>query len=93
MQLDAVVELAVDENALIRRMEKRVAETKARGEEVRADDNVEAFSQRLATYRQQTAPVSEYYKSVGELHRVDGMASIDDVTRAIDHLLKAKQPA
>ena len=93
MHLDAVIELSVDEDALLRRMEQRVAETKARGGQVREDDNPESFRQRLATYRQQTAPVSDYYRGVGELHVVDGMAPIDQVTAVIDDFLRTKRAA
>ncbi|WP_363351082.1 adenylate kinase [Methylocystis echinoides] len=84
MNLDAVVELVVDENALVDRMRKRVAETLAAGKEVRADDNPESFKTRLDAYRIQTAPVSAHYAARGELKQVDGMASIDDVSAAID---------
>lgn len=93
MKLDAVVELAVDEAALVRRMERRVEETLARGEQVRADDNASAFAQRLATYREQTAPVSDYYRGTGDLHTVDGMLGIDEVSRAIDDVLPARETA
>src|ERR1700676_4887446 len=41
--LDAVIELRVDEGALLRRIENRIADMKARGEPVRADDNAEAL--------------------------------------------------
>ena len=91
MALDAVIELKVDEAALLRRMEQRVEETIARGGAVRDDDNPEAFRKRLDTYRQQTAPVSDYYRDVGELHVVDGMAPIDSVTASIDDFLSPKQ--
>jgi adenylate kinase len=87
MKLDAVVELVVDEKALVARMENRVKETLAAGGVVRADDNPEAFAKRLSQYREQTAPVSDYYKSVGELRTVDGMAAIDDVTAQLDKVL------
>ena len=87
MKLDAVIELKVDEGILVGRIEKRVAEMTARGEPVRADDNAEALKKRLDAYRAQTAPVSDYYASKGALKTVDGMAPIDDVTKAIaDHL-------
>ena len=91
MSLDAVIELRVDEEALLRRMEQRVADTEAKGGQVRDDDNAEAFRQRLDTYRQQTAPVSDYYRSIGELHAVDGMAPVDEVTASIDSFLRHKQ--
>jgi len=87
MKLDGIVELKVDENALLARIEKRAAETLAAGEVVRADDNPEAFKKRLQAYREQTAPVSAYYGSKGTLKQVDGMASIDDVSKAIDRAL------
>ncbi len=91
MALDAVIELKVDEQALVRRMEQRVEDTIAKGGKPRDDDNADAFRKRLETYRTQTAPVSEYYGSIGDLHAVDGMASIDTVSTSIDAFLKAKQ--
>ena len=87
MDLDAIVELKVDENALLARIEKRAAETLAAGGAVRADDNPEAFKVRLVSYREQTAPVSAYYASKGVLKSVDGMAPIDQVTAALDAML------
>lgn len=93
MDLDAVIELKVDEAGLIRRMEQRVAEARSRGEAVREDDNAAAFSQRLATYREQTAPVAKYYDETGALHTVDGMTDIAEVTRTIDAHLREKQNA
>lgn len=87
MDLDAIIELKVDENALMSRIENRARETVAAGGTVRADDNPEAFKVRLDAYRVQTAPVSAYYASRGTLKTVDGMASIDSVTQAIDVIL------
>jgi adenylate kinase len=88
LQLDAVVELVVDENALVERMERRVEETKAAGGVVRADDNPQSFKTRLNAYRSQTAPVSAYYAAHGELKQVDGMAPVDVVAAAIDKALQ-----
>ena len=87
MRLDAIVELKVDEAALLARIENRARETVAAGGVVRADDNPESFKVRLDAYRAQTAPVSAYYASKGELKIVDGMASIDAVTAAINKTL------
>lgn len=84
LRLDTVVELVVDENALVDRMRKRVAEALAAGKQVRADDNPESFRTRLDAYRAQTAPVSAHYAERGELKQVDGMMSIDDVSAAIE---------
>jgi adenylate kinase len=83
-ELNAVVELMVDESVLVDRMRQRVAEAIAAGAEVRADDNPESFKARLETYRRQTAPVSQHYSEAGDLKRVDGMAGIDAVTNAIN---------
>jgi adenylate kinase len=87
LKLDGIVELKVDENALMARIEKRAAEMLAAGETVRADDNPDAFNKRLVAYRELTAPVSAYYASKGTLTQVDGMASIEDVAKAIDAAL------
>ena len=93
MALDAVIELKVDEAKLVERMEHRVKETKAAGGQVRDDDNADSFRQRLSTYREQTAPVSDYYAGQGDLHAVDGMASVDAVAASIDAFLKQRQAA
>jgi adenylate kinase len=86
--LDVVIELKVDENALVARIAKRVADTLARGEPVRKDDNPDAFKVRLEAYRAQTAPLSDYYRGRGLLRVTDGMASIDAVTADIGRLLQ-----
>ncbi|MEO1311065.1 MAG: adenylate kinase [Pseudomonadota bacterium] len=87
--LDVVIELQVDEEALVERLNARIADTKARGEDVRADDNEETFRKRQAVYREQTAPLIPYYESQGKLRRVDGMGSIEEVGSAIDAVLAA----
>jgi adenylate kinase len=87
LKLHAVIELRVDEGILLRRIEKRVAETAARGEKLRSDDTPEVLKGRLAAYRAQTAPLAYYYASKGLLRAVDGMAPIDEVTAAIDATL------
>ena len=86
--LDAVIELKVDEDALVKRMENRVAETIAAGGTVRSDDNPEAFKRRLTEYREKTAPLSNYYASTGKLQTVDGMANVDVVTAEIAGILE-----
>jgi adenylate kinase len=85
--LDGVVEIKVDEGALIKRLESRIAEMTARGEPVRADDNPEALKTRLAVYRAQTAPLIDYYGKKGSLKSVDGMAPVGKVAEAISRAL------
>jgi adenylate kinase len=81
--LDAVIELTVDEAILVGRIEKRAAETGG----ARADDNVQTLRNRLAVYREQTAPIVPYYQGKGMLKRVDGMAAIESVTAALEATL------
>jgi adenylate kinase len=87
LRLDAVVELKVDPDILVRRIANRVEEMKRRGEPLRPDDNPEVLKQRLAAYDVQTAPLVEYYRGKGALRTVDGMAAIDEVAQAIGRAL------
>jgi len=90
LKLDAVIELKVDEGILLKRIEKRIAETKARGEPLRADDDPVVLHRRLLAYRDQTAPLATYYQLQSVLRAVDGMAPIAEVSAAIDRVLKAR---
>lgn len=89
LKLDAVVELRVNESALLARVEARVAQMRTRGEEVRIDDTPEVLSKRLASYRAQTEPLVHYYSEKRKLITVDGMMSIEQVTAAINRVLAA----
>ncbi|WP_439409805.1 adenylate kinase [Bradyrhizobium sp. DASA03076] len=89
MKLDAVIELRVNESALLNRVETRVAQMRERGEEVRVDDTPEVLTKRLASYRSQTEPLIHYYSERRKLSTIDGMMAIDEVTRAIHRQLLA----
>jgi adenylate kinase len=89
MKLEAVIELRVNESALLQRVETRAAETRARGEEVRIDDTPEVLTKRLASYRSQTEPLIHYYSERRKLLTVDGMMTIEHVTREINRILAA----
>jgi adenylate kinase len=89
IRLDAVIELRVNESALLDRVETRVAEMRARGEEVRIDDTPEVLSKRLASYRSMTEPLIHYYSERRKLATVDGMMTIEQVTREINRILAA----
>ena len=80
IKLDAVIELRVNESALLQRVETRVAEMRARGEEVRIDDTPEVLTKRLASYRSLTEPLIHYYSERRKLLTVDGMMTIEHVT-------------
>jgi len=88
-KLDVVVELVVDDKALVGRIAKRAEETKAAGKPVRKDDDPAVFPERLREYYKKTAPLIGYYYAKGQLRQVDGMADIDSVTKQIDDLLEA----
>ena len=53
----------------------------------RADDNEATVRSRLEVYDRQTAPLAEYYGAQGKLRAVNGMASIDEVTRELEEVL------
>ena len=86
-ELDAVVELVVDDKALVGRILKRAEEAKAAGQPVRKDDNPQVFEERLREYYKKTAPLIGYYHAKGKLVGVNGMDDIDTVTRSIDAVL------
>jgi len=85
LELDAVVEIAVDDGILISRIEKRAAETVGGPRE---DDNAESLKHRLVVYHEQTAPLIEYYRKKGVLKSIDGMADVDKVSKQIQEVLK-----
>jgi adenylate kinase len=85
--LDAVIELVVDDRALVGRIVGRAEEAKAAGQPVRKDDNPEVFEERLREYYKKTAPLIGYYHAKGVLRGVDGMAPVDEVTRQIGAIL------
>lgn len=53
----------------------------------RADDNPETVEARLATYREQTQPLLDYYKAAGLLHVVDGTREPEEIYRDIEGIL------
>ncbi len=69
LPLGGVLELHVDEEELVQRMIHRG----------RADDRPEVIRQRLETYRQQTAPLLNYYRQQGLLHTIDGTGDPDEI--------------
>jgi adenylate kinase len=83
-KIDAAVELKVDDDAMVGRMESRVRENPGAA---RADDNPETLRKRLGVYRQNTAPLLDFYSNQGKLVTVDGMAPIADVSSAISRVI------
>lgn len=71
--LEHVVSLTVDEEEIVARIRGR------RAEESRGDDDDETVRKRLAVYREETAPLLDYYREAGLLHEVDGIGTPDEV--------------
>ena len=81
---DVVVSLEVPDDELRRRVLRRAQV------EGRADDTLEAFEQRLLVYRDETAPVLDYYRRTGtRIVEVDGVGDVDAVTERISDALDA----
>lgn len=87
LSLDVVIELEVDDKALVGRIARRAEEAEAAGKPVRKDDDPAVFPERLREYYKKTAPLIGYYYAKGQLRSIDGMADIDAVTGQIEHLL------
>ena len=83
-KIDAVIELKVDDEAMVGRMESRVRETPG---SARADDNPETLRKRLGVYRQNTAPLLDFYHGQGKLVTVNGMAPIAEVSTAVKQVI------
>ncbi|MFQ6485871.1 adenylate kinase [Brachybacterium epidermidis] len=81
--LDAVLLLEVDNDAVVERLVARGAE------QGRSDDTEETIRRRLEVYAEQTAPLIDVYEQRGLVRRVDGMASIDEVTASLLDVLGA----
>lgn len=76
-QIDHVLFFDVADEELLARLDKR------RAIEGRADDDPESVARRLAAYREQTAPVLEWYRTRGGVARIDAVGSVDEVTARV----------
>ena len=86
-KLDHVIELRVEDEALVHRIVNRAEEARAAGKPVRADDNEESLRTRLTAYYKMTSPLVGYYYAKGLYCRVDGMAQMDAVQAEIGQVL------
>lgn len=86
-QLDAVIEMQVNDDILVERILNRAKEAVAAGGAARADDNEESLRVRLMEYYKKTSPLIGYYHAKGNLQSVDGLGQIDEVNKAINSIL------
>jgi adenylate kinase len=59
----------------------------------RSDDRPEAIRKRLREYREQTMPVSDYYRTRGLLREVDGVGEVEEVYERIRAEIDRSVPA
>ncbi len=84
MKIDQIIFLDVDFDVLQSRIENR---TKENNDEIRVDDTSEVLIKRLDEYRNQTAPLENYYSNYKNFNKVNGMNSISEVSMEIKKLL------
>ena len=82
----SVLLMEVDEQELYHRIETRAREAQGAA---RQDDTPETLKKRIKTYLDQTKPILPFYQSRDVLHRINGMAPVDDVTAAIMAVIDA----
>jgi adenylate kinase len=80
--IDIVISLTADEDELIKRLIKRSKEPG------RSDDTVDIISTRQKVYWKQTAPIIAYYKKRGILKEVNGLGTIQEITKRIIGAIK-----
>ena len=84
LHIDHVIQIHVDEDLLLNRINKRASEN----ENARKDDNSEILANRLIVYNQQTIPVLHYYEKMNKLKKINGMLNIDEVFNQILNVLE-----
>jgi len=84
IKIDHIIEINVDENLLINRIEKRATENK----NIRNDDNPNVLKNRIVIYNKDTLPVLNYYKKLNRLKSVDGTQSIEKVSNDIQKVIE-----
>src|SRR5690606_13103665 len=82
-QIDQVLFFDVSDEEILGRLERR------RSIEGRADDDPEAVSRRLSAYREQTAPLLDWYEQRGGVTRIDAVGSVDDIAGRVAEAVDA----
>jgi adenylate kinase len=77
-----IIHVSVSDSVLLERI-------KARAAEGRSDDDAKIAANRLKVYWDQTAPVTEYYRSVATVLDVDGLGTVDEVSERIEKVLES----
>ena len=80
LRLDLVIEIVVNDEVLMNRIENRAKESK----NARSDDNEEVLKNRLNIYHESTEMIKPYYLEQKKLVKIDGMRSIEQVSSDIE---------
>ena len=103
--LDAVIEFAIDNNEIIKRLSNRrtcrgcgkvfagtIAKCDACGGELyqREDDKESVIARRLEVYSEQTAPIIDFYRSAGLLLSISALGEVTAITNSVISALAKK---
>ena len=103
--LDAVIEFAIDNNEIIKRLSNRrtcrgcgkvfagtIAKCDACGGELyqREDDKEAVIARRLEVYSEQTAPIIDFYRSAGLLLSITALGEVTAITNSVISALAKK---
>ena len=58
--------------------------------EGRADENEETITKRLETFDKETKPIVDYFEKQGNLIKIDGMKTVDEISKEIAEKFKEK---
>jgi adenylate kinase len=80
-KLDAVLFFDVSDEEILSRLEQR------RATEGRADDDPAAVAVRLKAYREQTAPVLDWYQQRGGIIHIPAVGTVDEIAKRVSEAL------
>ncbi len=80
ISLDAVILFEIDFKILEERIKTRISEST---DQKRPDDNIKTLLKRIEVYKNNTLPIIDYYKNKGIMRVINGMDSIENVSKEI----------
>ena len=80
-KIDCVIHILIDEEEIIKRIQKR------QGEENRADDSIEVLKSRIDVYSKETELLIKLFKNQSLLKTINGMQSIENVNKDMNKFL------
>tara|TARA_B100001093_G_scaffold312425_1_gene298135 strand:- start:363 stop:926 length:564 start_codon:yes stop_codon:yes gene_type:complete len=83
IKIDRVIQIDVNEDLLLERINKRASESV----NIRNDDNYKILKNRIKVYKNDTMPVIQYYRDLNKLCTINGMQNIEKVFQEIVDIL------